>query len=81
MSQSVYMIGYVFGAVIFGYFSDRYGRLAMIWISVAIEIVAGISSALSVNMTHFMISRFILAFSSNGRLLSTFMLGMALIKH
>ncbi|CAG2178290.1 unnamed protein product, partial [Oppiella nova] len=74
MSQSLYMFGYVLGAVIFGYLSDRYGRLPIIWWTIIIEIIAGISSALSVNITHFIISRIILAFASNGRLLSTFML-------
>ncbi len=81
MSQSLYMIGYVLGAVVFGYLSDRFGRLPMIWISIIVEILGGISSALSLNVTHFIISRVVLAFGSNGRLLSTFMLGIQIKSH
>ncbi|XP_054158733.1 organic cation transporter protein-like [Oppia nitens] len=74
LSQSLYMVGYVLGALIFGCLSDRFGRQPILWLTVILEIMAGLSSALAVNIIQFIISRMILAFASNGRLLTTFML-------
>ncbi|XP_054158732.1 organic cation transporter protein-like [Oppia nitens] len=74
LSESLYMLGFALGGVIFGGLSDRFGRIPILWASLILEIAAGLSSALAVNITHFMISRFILGMVCNGRYLTTFML-------
>ncbi|XP_054158700.1 organic cation transporter protein-like [Oppia nitens] len=74
LSQSLFMLGFALGAVIFSYLSDRFGRLPILWITVILEILAGLSSGLAMNVTQFNISRVILGMVSNGNYLTTFMM-------
>ena len=76
LTQSVYMLGIVFSALIFGHCSDKYGRKPCVIIAVIIEIISGIVSSVSPSMTIFTISRFFVAFGCYGRNLTAFLLAI-----
>lgn len=67
LSQSAYMIGIVFSALIFGYCSDKFGRKPTVLVAIVIEICSGFLSAYSNSITMFIITRFLLAFGCYGR--------------
>lgn len=70
------MLGIVFSALIFGHYSDKYGRKPSLWIAVVIEILSGIASSFSPNVTTFIIARFFTAFGCYGRNLTGFLLAV-----
>lgn len=74
-TQSLYMAGMVISSLISGHFSDKYGRLPVLWTAVILELLGGLSCAFSFSIYQYMISRFILAIGAYGRYLSGFMLG------
>merc|ERR1719282_1695148 len=43
LGQSVYSVGVLFGALLPGFLSDRYGRKKMMFLSMAIEAIATLS--------------------------------------
>lgn len=67
LSQSAYMLGIVFSALIFGYCSDKFGRKPCVVVGVVIEITAGFMSAFANSITLFIATRFLLAFGCYGR--------------
>ncbi|XP_015794157.1 solute carrier family 22 member 3-like [Tetranychus urticae] len=74
ITQSLYMCGMTISALLCGHFSDKYGRLPVLWTAVVTEIVAGLSCAFSISIYQYMISRFVLAIGAYGRYLTGFML-------
>jgi len=70
------MVGMVLSSLMSGHFSDKYGRLPVLWAAVVLEIIAGLSCAFSFSIHQYMISRFLLAIGAYGRYLSGFMLGL-----
>ncbi|XP_054158745.1 organic cation transporter protein-like, partial [Oppia nitens] len=74
VSQSLHMLGHGLGAIIFGYLSARFGRKPVLWVTIILEMLAGLSSALSVNVIHFTLSRLVLGMATNGRYLTSFIL-------
>lgn len=76
LTQSVYMFGIVFSALIFGHYSDKFGRKPCLVIAIIIEIVSGVLSALSPTFTVFTVSRFFVAFGCYGRNLTGFLLAI-----
>ncbi|XP_054158725.1 organic cation transporter protein-like [Oppia nitens] len=81
LTESLHMLGYGMGAIIFGYLSGRFGRKPVLWIAIILEVLAGLSSALSVNIIHFSISRLVLGMAVNGRYLTSFILVTESIGH
>lgn len=76
VTHSLYMCGMTLSALLCGHFSDKYGRLPVLWATIIMELIAGLSCAFSVSIVQFMISRFILAVGAYGRYLTGFMLGI-----
>lgn len=66
-TQSVYMAGVMVTVVVMGQLSDKIGRRPVIWAGLFIELAAGLSCAFSVSITHYLISRFWLAFGASAR--------------
>jgi MFS family permease len=64
------MIGYMFGGVFLSYFSDKNGRKPVALVSIAVELVATLSCALSVNFWQYLASRFFIGFGTTGGTLS-----------
>ncbi|XP_054158726.1 organic cation transporter protein-like [Oppia nitens] len=74
LTQSLHMLGYGLGAIIFGYLSGRFGRKPVLWMTVTLELLAGLSSGLAINVIHFTLSRLVLGMAVNGRYLISFIL-------
>ncbi|XP_054158727.1 organic cation transporter protein-like [Oppia nitens] len=74
LTQSLLMLGYALGAIGCGYLSGRFGRKPVLWLTILLEIMAGLSSALSVNIIHFSLSRLVLGMATYGRALTAFIL-------
>src|SRR5581483_6324266 len=70
LTQSFYMVGYMFAGVFLSYFSDKNGRKPVAVVSIAVELVATLSCALSVNFWQYLASRFLLGFGTTGRSMS-----------
>ena len=64
------MFGFMFAGVFLSYFSDKNGRKPVAVVSIALELVATLSCALSVNFWQYLASRFFLGFGVIGRSLS-----------
>jgi MFS family permease len=58
-AASVYVIGAVFGALLFGWLTDRFGRKSIFSVTLGIYILGVMLSAFSWNARFFMLSRFI----------------------
>ncbi|RWS23709.1 organic cation transporter protein-like protein [Leptotrombidium deliense] len=75
-AASSYQIGYAVSALLFGYLSDKYGRLPIFKIAIILEIVFGFCQALSLCIEMFIISRFFLGLTVYGRYLTGYLLIM-----
>ncbi|RWS22110.1 organic cation transporter protein-like protein, partial [Leptotrombidium deliense] len=75
-ASSAYQLGYAVSALLFGYLSDKYGRLPILKIAFILEIVSGFCQALSLSIEMFMISRFFLGVAAYGRYLTGYLLIM-----
>ena len=70
LTQSVFMLGYLVSGFVFAYYSDKYGRRPLVWISFAFEILALISCSLSINITQYLISQFFVGIGNSGKSLA-----------
>ncbi|CAG2168371.1 unnamed protein product [Oppiella nova] len=69
LTQSFFMLGYVASGFVISYYSDKYGRRPMIYLSYSIEVLAIISCAFSYNIYQYIISRFLVGFGHSGGVL------------
>lgn len=74
LTKSIFQIGFLVASIFMGWLSDKYGRLFAFKVSVILEIIASLSQALSVNIVHFVVSRFFLGIGSYGRFSTGFLL-------
>lgn len=70
------MFGVVVSAVWFGYLSDKFGRIRVLYAAILLEIAGGFCSIYSPNVICFTLSRFLLSFGGYGRNLTGFMIGI-----
>lgn len=76
VSQALYVLGYFIASFLAGHMADRYGRLPVLWTSVFVELIAGVSCALAFSMWFFMASRFILGISVYAKFMTAYTLVM-----
>lgn len=76
LSQTIYMIGYIVGAVVLSQLSDRYGRRPVMLSSIFVLFISGIVCAFSPNFIIFAISRFFIALGRCGLYITAFVLLM-----
>ncbi|XP_034544373.1 solute carrier family 22 member 7-like [Notolabrus celidotus] len=57
-TATIFFIGVMLGAAVFGYLSDRFGRKTMLLVSYIATIIFGFASALSYNFAMFAVMRF-----------------------
>lgn len=79
ISQSVYFVGAMLGAWIFGTVSDRFGRRKTYFISVALSAASGLGYSLAPNYYIFLLFRFLVALNLAGVILSSFVLSMEIV--
>lgn len=75
VSQSLYVLGYFIASLVAGYYSDRYGRKPVLWISVVGELIFGLMCAFTFSMWFFMVSRFFLGIA----VYASFMTGYTMV--
>ncbi|CAJ1052324.1 solute carrier family 22 member 7-like [Xyrichtys novacula] len=66
VAATIFFMGVMVGAAVFGYLSDRFGRKSMLLVSYIVSAVFGIASAFSFNYTMFAVMRFFTGFGISG---------------
>ncbi|CAH0553198.1 unnamed protein product [Brassicogethes aeneus] len=78
-AQTITMLGILFGNMIFGYLSDRFGRKDPLLWAVIIQAITGLGAAFSPWLILFLIMRFFAALATGGTMVTSFVLVMELI--
>ncbi len=76
LSQSMFFVGSMLGAWIFGTLADRIGRRKAYFISIALSAASGFGYSLAPNYYIFIIFRLLVALNLAGVILSSFVLSM-----
>lgn len=71
-ADSLFMVGVMLGAMIFGGLSDRYGRKPIYCLALILQVIIGFLVALSPEIISYMIFRMLLASTTNGTFLITY---------
>ncbi|XP_030055071.1 solute carrier family 22 member 16 isoform X2 [Microcaecilia unicolor] len=72
LAQPTFMLGVLFGAVIFGDIADRVGRRPVMWFTSSGQFLFGVAVAFTFDYYSFVIVRFLLAMVSSGYLVVVF---------
>ncbi|XP_074038898.1 organic cation transporter protein isoform X2 [Leptinotarsa decemlineata] len=79
LAQTVTMLGILFGNMIFGYLSDRFGRRNPLVCAVIIQGMCGLSAAFSPWFSLFLVMRFLAALATGGTMITSFVLIMEIV--
>ncbi|CAH1736231.1 organic cation transporter protein isoform X2 [Aphis gossypii] len=79
IAQSVFMLGVLIGNVLFGMFSDKYGRKIPMMFAIVLLLVAGVGTSLAPWYELFLPLRFATALAIGGLMISSFVLTMEVV--
>ncbi|TSK31389.1 Solute carrier family 22 member 13 [Bagarius yarrelli] len=75
LGSSLFMLGLLVGAFVFGFMADRLGRKLTLLLSLALQTMFGVAAAFAPNYTVYVTFRFILGAAVSGVINSSFVLG------
>ncbi|KAJ8958307.1 hypothetical protein NQ318_017453, partial [Aromia moschata] len=78
-AQTVTMLGILFGNMLFGYLSDRFGRRNPLVCAVILQAASGLAAALSPWFPLFLVMRFLAALATGGTMVTSFVLVMEIV--
>lgn len=78
-AQTITMLGILFGNMVFGYLSDKFGRKLPLVGAVVLQAVSGTIAGFSPWFSLFLIMRFLAALATGGTMVTSFVLTMELI--
>ncbi|XP_060523851.1 organic cation transporter protein-like isoform X2 [Cylas formicarius] len=79
LAQTVTMLGILFGNMVFGYLSDKYGRKNPLLWAVVLQVTSGTIAAFSPWFLLFLLMRFLAALATGGTMVTSFVLTMELV--
>lgn len=78
-ADAIFMVGVLLGSIIFGDLSDRFGRRPIFFISIIIQVFAGIISGLSINYVMFVICRMLVGAATSGVFLVAYVIALEMV--
>ncbi|KAJ9601405.1 hypothetical protein L9F63_000429, partial [Diploptera punctata] len=79
MADSLFMLGALFGSIIFGDLSDRFGRRPIFFISLVLQVVFGVLAAVVPEYYTFMVCRLIIGSTTSGVFLVAYVIAMEMV--
>ena len=70
LTKSIFYVGKLVGAYLFGWISDKYGRKLTLLVTMAIQFIGSLIQSFSVNFAMYVVLRVPLGLASGGKLLN-----------
>lgn len=74
-TDAIFMVGVMLGSIGFGEMSDRYGRKIIFFISLVIQVIAGLLAAIAPEFWSYTIARCVVGATTSGVFLVAYVIG------